>query len=69
MFAHTLNTLISLFQITATMLTPAFELRQDKDYLTVIIKAPFAKVPILSDLSFQFYSRLLTVFFNASKYI
>ena len=26
------------------MLTPAFELRQDKDFLTVIIKAPFAKV-------------------------
>ena len=30
------------------MLTPAFELKQDVTFLTVIIKAPFAKVRPIS---------------------
>ncbi|XP_060574596.1 protein SHQ1 homolog [Ruditapes philippinarum] len=43
------------------MLTPAFELRQDKDFLTVIIKAPFAKVAeteiFIEEDDFKFYSK------------
>ncbi|XP_060565099.1 protein SHQ1 homolog [Ruditapes philippinarum] len=43
------------------MLTPAFEVRQDKDFLTVIIKAPFAKVAeteiFIEEDDFKFYSK------------
>ncbi|XP_045164880.2 protein SHQ1 homolog [Mercenaria mercenaria] len=43
------------------MLTPAFELRQDRDFLTVIIKAPFAKVAeteiFIEEDDFKFFSK------------
>ncbi|KAL4226388.1 Hsp90 cochaperone shq1 [Mactra antiquata] len=43
------------------MLTPSFELQQNKDFLTIIIKAPFAKVAeteiFIEENGFKFYSK------------